>query len=566
MKEESDLDIQYTMKNISYSINSEALPIIMKQVNQSVCKILKKDGKGIATGFLCKIPFPNAHNLLLVFISSYHTLVKTIIEKKQIELKFYNEEKTKIIKLDNSRKVFISDEKKYDIIMIEIKNNDGIDMNNFLEIDNYLYKCDNLDIIYNNHNIYLIHFPNGLKSKISFGKIKKVNENNYDIEHISTIGEASSGCPIFNILNYKIIGIHKPFNKELIFLSEPNLGTTLKLPINEFFIQENQKSLNMTEKINKNNIDYVEKIIQRLLTIRRNNSQKQIDLKEEEIIYIIDKSLTYIKSQDSLVKLNSPIKVCGDIRAQYYDLLNIFDNFGYPGEYNYLFLGNYIDGVEKKILETLCLLLCYKIKYPEKITLLRGGHESSGVNRIYGLYDEIIKERKYNIRLWILFNHLFNYLPIGALIGKKIFCNHGGLSPDLRKLEHISNIKRPIDISDSEFLCDLLNSAPDEFESSFSEVSKGHGFIFGKKPVLDFIQNNNLDLIIRGRTVVDNGFEFFADKKLLTIFSVPNFAKEFDNCAAIANIDEKLYVSFQIIKSNLIAKEGLLSKINCLNA
>ena len=86
-------------------------------------------------------------------------------------------------------------------------------------------------------------------------------------------------------------------------------------------------------------------------------------------------------------------------------------------------------------------------KIPGKITLLRGNHESSVENRIYGLYDEL-KKRKYNNRIWILFNYLFNYLPIAAVIREKIFCVHGGLSPNLINLEDIYKITRPTEIQD----------------------------------------------------------------------------------------------------------------------
>ena len=88
-----------------------------------------------------------------------------------------------------------------------------------------------------------------------------------------------------------------------------------------------------------------------------------------------------------LLELNSPITICGDIHGQYRDLLRIFKLQGHPenGE-NYLFLGDYVDR-GKKSLECICLLLAYKIKFKNNFFILRGNHECSEVNRMYGFYD-----------------------------------------------------------------------------------------------------------------------------------------------------------------------------------
>ena len=109
-----------------------------------------------------------------------------------------------------------------------------------------------------------------------------------------------------------------------------------------------------------------------------------------------------------------------------------------------MFLGNYVDG-GRQSLEVMCLILAYKIKYPEKLFPLRGNHECASINRIHGFYSEC--KRRYNIRLWKTFTDLFNCMPIAALIDEKVFCMHGGLSPDLNSMEQIRRIIRPTDVS-----------------------------------------------------------------------------------------------------------------------
>ena len=289
----------------------------------------------------------------------------------------------------------------------------------------------------------------------------------------------------------------------------------------------------------------VDQIIDKLLAVRGNKPGKQVDLGEDEIKFLIDKSLQIIKVQKMLVELEAPLHVCGDIHGQYYDLLRIFEHCGYPGEYNYLFLGDYVDR-GKQSLETVCLLLCYKIKYPEKVTLLRGNHESSVTNRIYGFYDEC--KRRYNIRLWKSFTELFNYLPVAALIDDKILCMHGGLSPDLKSIENIKDISRPTEIPDNGLLCDLLWSDPDKEAVEYDENDRGVSVIFGEKVVTDFNKKNDLDLIIRAHQVVDDGYEVFANRQLITIFSAPNYCGEFDNSAGIMIIDDSLTCSLKVLR------------------
>lgn len=135
----------------------------------------------------------------------------------------------------------------------------------------------------------------------------------------------------------------------------------------------------------------------------------------------------------------------GDVHGQYPDLLKIFEYGGFPPDANYLFLGDYVDRGKQSI-ETICLLLAYKIKYPENFFLLRGNHECSSINRIYGFYDEC--KRRYNLKLWKTFSDCFNVMPICAIIDEKIMCMHGGLSPHLENFEQIHKVVRPVEVPD----------------------------------------------------------------------------------------------------------------------
>ena len=250
-------------------------------------------------------------------------------------------------------------------------------------------------------------------------------------------------------------------------------------------------------------------------------------------------------SQPVLLELEAPIKICGDIHGQYYDLLRLFEYGGFPPQSNYLFLGDYIDR-GKQSLETICLVLAYKIRYPENFFILRGNHECASINRIYGFYDEC--KRRYNIKLWKTFTDCFNCMPVAAIVDEKVFCMHGGLSPDLSSMEQIRRVMRPTDVPDSGLLCDLLWSDPEKDITGWGDNDRGVSFTFGPDIVTRFLQRQDLDLICRAHQVVEDGYEFFAKRQLVTLFSAPNYCGEFDNAGAMMSVDETLMCSFQILK------------------
>eukprot|EP00331_Platyophrya_macrostoma_P029472 CAMPEP_0176445628 /NCGR_PEP_ID=MMETSP0127-20121128/23826_1 /TAXON_ID=938130 /ORGANISM="Platyophrya macrostoma, Strain WH" /LENGTH=297 /DNA_ID=CAMNT_0017831473 /DNA_START=32 /DNA_END=925 /DNA_ORIENTATION=- len=280
----------------------------------------------------------------------------------------------------------------------------------------------------------------------------------------------------------------------------------------------------------------VDKILEKLLAVKGSKKEKQVKLTETEI-----KGLCY-KAKDVL--MSQPM-LLGDIHGQYIDLLRLFELGGFPPTSNYLFLGDYVDRGNQS-LEVVCLLLAFKVKYPENFFMLRGNHECASINRLYGFYDEC--KKRYNIKLWKVFTETFNCLPVAALIDDKILCMHGGLSPELTKLDQIQRIMRPTEVPDSGLLCDLVWSDPTADNRGWTEGDRGVSYTFGEDVLSSFLQKQDLDLVCRAHQVVEDGYEFFGSKQLVTIFSAPNYCGDFDNNAAIMSVDESLLCSFQILK------------------
>jgi serine/threonine-protein phosphatase PP1 catalytic subunit len=246
---------------------------------------------------------------------------------------------------------------------------------------------------------------------------------------------------------------------------------------------------------------------------------KTLCLKNAEITSICAAVREVFLSQPALLELGAPVKIVGDVHGQYTDLLRMFELCGFPPSSNFLFLGDYVDR-GKQSLETILLLMCYKLKYPENFFLLRGNHESANVTRIYGFYDEC--KRRANVKIWKSFIDTFNCLPIAAIVAGKIFCVHGGLSPNLTHMDDIRQITRPTDVPDYGLLNDLLWSDPAEIDTDWEPSERGVSFCFGKKVIMNFLQKHDFDLVCRAHMVVEDGYEFYNERILVTVFSAPN--------------------------------------------
>ncbi|CAD6573625.1 MAG: serine/threonine protein phosphatase Pzh1 [Tremellales sp. Tagirdzhanova-0007] len=272
---------------------------------------------------------------------------------------------------------------------------------------------------------------------------------------------------------------------------------------------------------------------------------KSPPLKNAEIASVCAAAREVFLSQPTLIELSPPVKIVGDVHGQYADLIRMFEMCGFPPQANYLFLGDYVDR-GKQSLETILLLLCYKIKFPENFFLLRGNHECANVTRVYGFYDEC--KRRTNIKTWKTFIDVFNALPIASIVASKIFCVHGGLSPSLKSMDDIRRIQRPTDVPDYGLLNDLVWSDPSDTALDWEDNERGVSFCYGKSVINTFLATHDMDLICRAHMVVEDGYEFYNDKTLVTVFSAPNYCGEFDNFGAVMSVSEDLLCSFELLK------------------
>jgi serine/threonine-protein phosphatase PP1 catalytic subunit len=307
------------------------------------------------------------------------------------------------------------------------------------------------------------------------------------------------------------------------------------------------------------NMEVVARCLAELKGARTAAPRTTVNLPLEDINTIINGMRDLFLNQPMLVETPVPITICGDTHGQFYDLLKIFEVCGWPPETRYIFLGDYVDRANQSI-ENMMLLLTLKATFPDDVHLLRGNHECASINRIYGFYDEC--KRRYHVRLWKTFADMFNCMPICGLIDGKILCMHGGISPELYDLKVIHNVKRPQDVPEFGLMCDLLWSDPEPELRGWAESERGVSYVFGYEVIEEFNRHHNLDLIVRAHQVVEDGYEFHANRQLVTIFSAPNYCGEFDNAGGLMQIDADMVCSFKIIKPSDSRKPDFYYKGN----
>lgn len=192
--------------------------------------------------------------------------------------------------------------------------------------------------------------------------------------------------------------------------------------------------------------------------------------------------------------------------------------------------------------------MCLKVKYPNRLTLVRGNHESRQITQVYGFYEECLN--KYgSTTVWKYCCQVFDFLTLAAIIDSKILCVHGGLSPEIRMLDQIRVLSRAQEIPHEGGFCDLVWSDPDEIET-WAVSPRGAGWIFGSRVAREFNHLNGLQLIARAHQLVMEGFKYhFEEKDVVTVWSAPNYCYRCGNVASVMKVEENLEPEFSIFNA-----------------
>ena len=267
---------------------------------------------------------------------------------------------------------------------------------------------------------------------------------------------------------------------------------------------------------------------------------------ESDVQELCSKVIELLIEEANVQHLHTPVTICGDIHGQLHDLLTLFKTGGECPGTQYLFLGDFVDRGFYS-LESLLLLLALKVRYPDRIALIRGNHESRQITTVYGFYDECV--RKYgSVNVWRYCCEVFDYLALGAIVGGAVFCIHGGLSPDIDTVDQIRVIDRKQEVPHEGGMCDLLWLDPEDVQG-WAILPRGAGFLFGNNEVQQFLHRNDVSLIARAHQLVMEGYKEMFDGGLVTVWLAPNYCYRCGNIALVLTITDDLERHYKVFEA-----------------
>lgn len=273
-------------------------------------------------------------------------------------------------------------------------------------------------------------------------------------------------------------------------------------------------------------------------------------LTDEQALFIINSTTKILQQECTLLEVEAPVTVCGDVHGQYYDLMKLFEVGGSPANTRYLFLGDYVDRGYFSI-ECVLYLWALKMWYPDSVFLLRGNHECRHLTDYFTFKLEC--KHKYNLGIYDACMESFCALPLAAIMNKQFLCVHGGLSPELHTLDDLRKLDRFREPPTSGLMCDLLWADPiDDFgrernnDHFVVNNTRGCSFFYTYAAACSFLEKNNLLSIIRAHEAQDAGYRTYRKTKttgfpsVMTIFSAPNYLDAYNNKAAVLKYENNV--------------------------
>lgn len=246
--------------------------------------------------------------------------------------------------------------------------------------------------------------------------------------------------------------------------------------------------------------------------------------------------------EKNVLEVPAPVTIVGDIHGQFYDLREMFRVGGWPPETTYLFMGDYVDRGYFSV-ETLLLLFAFKVRYPRRVFLIRGNHETRQITQVYGFFDECMRKLG-GTEIWALATAAFDTLALAAIVGggnsDARFSVHAGLTPSCDSIDQIQALDRVCEVPHEGPMCDLLWSDPEDIQGGWGISPRGAGYIYGEEIVSQFNHANKIKQITRSHQLVMTGYREMFNKGLVTVWSAPNYCYRCGNAGAVLELDENM--------------------------